>query len=75
MTKIGILNGMAALARVVLAPYGSETQKRRDVALYGERADDYEGLTEPETQMEQKILGDCCSSCKSSECPDPHYCN
>ncbi len=75
MTRIGKFNGMVALIRVVTAPYGSETQMRRDAHLHGERVDDYAGLTEPETQLEQKILGDCCHSCKSVECAGPMDCN
>ena len=75
MTRIGKLNGMVALARIVTAPYGSETQMRLSAHLNGERPDEYEGLSEPETQMEQKILGDCCHSCKSVECAGPMDCN
>jgi len=75
MTRIGKLNGMVALARIVTAPYGSETQKRRDAHLHGERPDAYAGLTEPETQVEQKILGDCCPACYGIECAGPSDCN
>lgn len=75
MTFIGKLNGIKALAMVVTAEYGTETQMRRDAHLHGERADDYAGLSEPETQMEQKILGDCCPACHGTECAGPSDCN